>query len=440
MHKSVFDKSLKITKLMRIRQIKTYLSAVILFASIINVRAHDWPQFLGPDGNSTSLQKGILRSWPGSGPEVLWTVGIGPGYGGPVIKDGKVYFLDRDDSTGDKMRCFDLATGKELWNYAYSSPGSVQFPGSRSVPAVDGNRVYSVGLNGDFYCIDINTHKPLWNKNIWKDYGGGQIPRWAISQCPLVYDDLVIVASQAPQAGVVAYDKVTGNVRWKTPSLGAVGYVSPTLVKISGKDHLVMVTASSGSGPAGGSKVVGIDPLNGKTLWEYTNWSCRIPVPGAYDAGENKVLILGGYNAGAAMIKVDRKSDGSYSVTELYKNADFGDHTKPPVLVNGYFYAQYSTNERRDGLVCMSIDGRVMWKTERAPAFDKGSMIVADGLILATDGSRSLYLIQPDPSGFKALASAGLLGAGQNWAPIALSDGKLLIRDQAHLICVRVAR
>ena len=76
----------------------------------------------------------------------------------------------------------------------------------------------------------------------------------------------------------------------------------------------------------------------------------------------------------------------------------------------------------------------------RNPLFDKGSMIVADGLILATNGNKTLYLIQPDPSGFKPLASADLLEMGQNWAPIALVDGKLLIRDQSQLKCVKVTK
>jgi outer membrane protein assembly factor BamB len=67
-------------------------------------------------------------------------------------------------------------------------------------------------------------------------------------------------------------------------------------------------------------------------------------------------------------------------------------------------------------------------------------MILADGLILATDGRKSLYLIEPDTSGFKQLASAEMLDAGQNWAPLALSEGKLLIRDHSQLKCVKVAR
>lgn len=160
----------------------------------------------------------------------------------------------------------------------------------------------------------------------------------------------------------------------------------------------------------------------------------------ALDAGDGRIIAVGGYELGAAMIKVEKKADGSYSVNELFKHNDFGDHTKPPILHNGYFYGQFSTNSKRDGLCCMSMDGKVMWKTMRAPSFDKGSMILADGLILATDGRQTLYLIEPDPAGFKPLASAEILNAGQNWGPIALVDGKLLIRDQARLLCVKVAK
>jgi outer membrane protein assembly factor BamB len=436
-------------RVMKIKQIKIYVTLVILMAGIANVIAQDWPQFLGPKRNSTSDQKGILRTWPQQGPEVLWTVNVGIGFGGPVIKDGKVYLLDRDDKVGDKLRCFDLSSGKELWNFGYPAPGSVMFPGSRSVPALDGNRIYSCGPYGNLYCIDISTHKPVWNKNVWTDFGGGEIPRWAITQCPLVYGDLLILASQAPQAGIVAYEKLTGKVKWTTPSLGPVGYVSPEIVKVGKEGHIVMITASAGRGPsASGGKVVGIDPITGKILWEYTNWNCSIPVPGAIDAGEGRVLITGGYQAGAAMIKIEKKADGSYSVTELYKNPDFGAHTQPPVLVNGYFYAQYSTNERKDGLVCMSIDGQVKWKTMRAPLFDKGGIIVADGLLISTDGASKLYLIEPDPSAFRPVATAELLKGDtddqrfptQNWAPLALANGKLLIRDQSRLMCVKVAR
>lgn len=435
---------------MKREQSKVYFPILVMVLFMSNLCAQDWPQYLGPDRNSESPQENLLRSWPESGPEIRWTMKVGLGNGGPIAKDGRVYFLDRDDQVGDMIRCFDLSSGEELWSYSYDAPGTVRFSGTRSVPAIDGDYLYSCGHNGDLYCIDINTHKPVWNKNIWTGFGGEEIPVWAIAQCPLIYGDMLILAAQTPEAGVVAYDKLTGEVKWKTPSLGREGYVSPSMVTIGGAEHVVMVGASIGRGEdQTGGKVIGIEPLTGEILWEYTNWQCMIPAPSAFDAGEGKVLIVGGYEAGSAMIQVEKSADGTYSVTELYKNVDFGAHTKPPLFYEGYFYAQYSTNRRRDGLVCMSMDGELMWKTGRAPGFNKGSMILAEGLIFATDGDMSLYLIEPDPTAFKPIASAEVLEiaadladtkyGNQNWAPIALADGKLLIRDQNQIVCVQVA-
>jgi outer membrane protein assembly factor BamB len=430
-----------------------FLPLSVLFIFIMNVNAQDWPQFLGPDRNSHSDQKGIMRTWPENGPEVLWSVNVGIGFGGPAVKSGKVYLLDRYDEVGDSLRVFDLADGKELWSFGYSSPGSVSFPGSRGVPTIDKNFVYTVGQNGELYCIDINMRKPVWNKNIWKDFGGGEVPTWAIAQSPLIYGDLLIVASQAPEAGVVAYDKLTGDVKWKTSPIGNISYVSPSLAKIDGDDHVVMITGSSRS-PGSDGKVVGIEPLTGRLLWEYSEWNCAISIPSAVDAGENRLLITGGYALGATMIKVNKNENGRYFTTELFTTEEFGDQTKTPLMHNGYFYAQYGTNNRRDGLVCMDMNGEIMWNTRRSPDFNKGSMVLADGLILATDGQNTLYLIEPDPSEYRQIASVEILredvlegdpaaaraGAPtQNWAPVALADGRLLIRNQSRMLCVQVS-
>jgi outer membrane protein assembly factor BamB len=418
------------------------LTSVFVILFVACAFATDWPQYFGPKRDSTSTEKGILRSWPKEGPKVLWTTPVGIGYGGPAVSGGKVYLLDRDEKVGDNLRCLDYATGRELWNFAYDAPASLNHPGSRSTPAVDGDYIYTCGPLGDLYCINTSTHKPAWNKNIWKDFGGGALPRWVITQNPLIYGNLLIVAPQTPQTSVVAYDKLTGEVKWKSPALSGVpGYVSPSIAKIGGADHLVMILAGSGFGRnTSGGSVNGLDPLSGKVLWTYGNWQCGIPVPHAVDAGEGRMLITGGYSAGAAMIKVEKKSDGSYGVAELFKTIDFGAHTQPPILYKDHFYAQYTINERSDGLVCMGMDGKIKWKTGDAPSFNKGGAILVDDLLLAVDGNRMLYLIEPDPSGFKPLASAELLEPGENWAPIALVDGKLLIRDQKNLKCVVVAK
>ena len=414
---------------------------IIVLLSGTAVVAADWPWLYGPRRNHTSEQKGLLRTWPQEGPKVLWRVPMGAGFGGAAVSGGTVYLLDRDEKVGDTLRALDLASGKELWTFAYDAPGSFMFAGSRTTPTVDGDLVYTVGPMGDLHAISTKTRKPAWRKNIWKDFGGGaELPRWAIVQNPLIYGDALIVAPQTPEAGVVAFNKLTGELKWKSPALSGIpGYVTPSIVKVAGEDQLVMITGALGRGrTARDGSVNGLDPRSGKVLWTYTDWQCIIPVPQAVDAGQNRVLVTGAYGTGSLMLRVDKKGD-AYAVSELFKNPDFGAHTQPPVLHDGHFYSHYTINERSDGLVAMSMDGQVKWKTDQQPPFVRGGMILADGLLLMTDGNTKLYLVEPSPAGFKPLASAVILEPGDNWAPLALADGKLLVRGQKELKVLQVA-
>ena len=114
---------------------------LMLFVAIVMMTAcstlADWPQYLGPNRNATSPEKGLMRSWPEAGPEVLWTVSLGPGYGGAAVSDGKIYVLDRISGKQDVLRCLDFDTGKEQWSYMYEATGRVSHPGSRSTPAIE---------------------------------------------------------------------------------------------------------------------------------------------------------------------------------------------------------------------------------------------------------------------------------------------------------------
>lgn len=400
------------------------------------VLASDWPQYLGPDRNAVSDEKGLLRSWPSDGPKVLWTVPLGEGFGGPAVVDGKVYVYDRVDNRDNVLRCLDLATGKEEWTFRNEAPGSVSYDGTRSVPTIDGDRIYICDLFGNFHCLDLGTHQVLWQKNIWTDFGGTDLPRWAIAQNPLVFRNMVIVASQTGKTGLVAFDKATGETIWKTGKLaGGAGYVSPGIVKISGEDHVVMVSATGRGASTGG--VSGYDPKTGGLLWSYDGWQCRIPVPNVTELGSNRFFLTGGYQAGGAIFEVEKKGN-SYAVKELLKSEKFGTHVHPAILYEGHLYGHCSNNEVRDGFVCMDLNGEIQWETGRKPLFDKGGFILADGMLISSDGEKTIYLIEPTPTEFKVLGKAKLLDTKQSWAPLALSDGKLLIRDQKQMKCVQV--
>ena len=436
------------------------IAALMVVSSLCG--AQDWPQYQGPFRNGHSPETGLLRSWPEEGLTPLWSADVGIGYGGPVIKDGRVYFLDRDDEVGDTMRCLDLLSGKELWNYSYRAPGAVSYPGTRSVPLVDGDRVYSVGTFGELYCIDTRTHQPLWHHNVWTDYCGGRIPTYGISQCPLVVGDLLVVASQTPGAGVVAYDKISGEEVWKTRPLGTQSYASPTLVTIAGEEQIVMMTASAdgvivGNAPAKGH-LVGIRPSDGSILWDFGEWECRITCGMATECGDDRLLFVGGYELGTVMLRIDKNPDGTFTPRELFRTLAFGDHTKPAIFHEGYLYGMYRTNSRRDGMVCMDLEGNIKWKTSRRPDFDRGSIIIADGLMLASDGGSNLYLIDPSGEEFRSIsvtdlskgigpvtgqAVAGPPGVSvagrQNWAPMALAGGYLVLVVHSKMVCVKVS-
>ncbi len=400
--------------------------------------ASDWPQYLGPDRNSVSSEKGLMRSWPADGPKVLWTVPLGEGFGGPAVSDGKVYIYDRVNDRENVLRCLDLTTGAEEWTFTFEAPGSVSYDGTRSVPTIDGDRIYICDLFGNFHCLDKNSHQVLWHKNIWTDFGGTNLPRWAIAQNPLIYQGVVIIASQTGNAGLVAYDKQTGEVIWKTGKLpGGTGYVSPAIVEIGGENHLVMVSAAGrGRGISSGG-VSGYDPKTGAFLWSYEGWQCQTPVPNVTELGDNRLFITAGYRAGGAIFEIG-KNENSYTVKEILKSREFGTHVHPAILYEGHLYGHCSHREVRDGCVRMDLDGDIKWKTGRKPLFDKGGFILADGMLISSDGEKTIYLIEPTPVEFKVLAKAELLDTKQSWAPLALSDGKLLVRDQKQMKCAQM--
>lgn len=414
------------------------IAFVFILLAVSPVFASDWPQYLGPDRNGVSSEKGLLRSWPAEGPEVLWTVPLGEGFGGPAVSEGKVYVYDRVENKTNILRCLDINTGKEEWSYSHEAPGSVSYNGSRSVPSIDGNRIYICDFFGNFHCLDKNTHKVLWKKNIWTDFGGANLPRWAIAQNPLIYKETVIVAAQTESTGVAAYNKKTGDLIWKTPKLaGSAGYVSPSDVKVGGEDQLIMVSASNMFNPSDKGAVRAFNPDTGAQLWSYEGWQCRIPIPNVTVISDNRLFITGGYRSGGTIMEIS-KNGSSYEVKEIMHSNEFSTHAHPAILYKGYLYGQCSNNEQRDGFVCMDLEGNIKWKTGRKPLFDKGGFILADDLIISSDGEKMLYLIDPTPEEFRILAQAELLDTKQAWAPLALSNGKLIIRDQKQMKCIMI--
>ena len=239
---------------------------IVAFGMTACAAAADWPQFLGPQSDGVVHDaKGLARAWPTAGPKILWQQPVGPGFGGAAIYGDSVLLLDRDDDQADVLRRFNLASGKEVWRYAYAAPGGVDHNGGRSTPATDGNMVFSIGMHGQISAVKFSDGSLVWKKNLLADWGAHS-PQWAVSTSPLLYGDWVIVMPWGKKAALVAYEKATGKVAWTTPNPKDVGeeYQSPILMKLDGRD---MILANGMQG-----YLIGVDAKTGKQLWEHQVW------------------------------------------------------------------------------------------------------------------------------------------------------------------------
>jgi outer membrane protein assembly factor BamB len=446
----------------------TVLSIIVALFLIANVMA-DWPQFQGAnrDGHAVSDQ-GIARSWPENGPKELWSVPLGEGFAGPAIVDGEVYILDRVDNQNDVLRCLDLTTGKELWTYTNEAPGETEFNGSRGTPTVDEKYIYAVGLLGDMLCIDRKSHKLVWKKNLLNDFDGKR-SFWGIAQNPVLYKNMVIVAPHGPTKLVVALNKETGEEIWSSEGLGGPAYTSPVIVSLGGKEQVVTIAPLSNYVYEDEQEtenteeeeqeqaekeeeeeepevelpaiVTGISLEDGKVLWTYQGWSCPFPIPYPVLVADNTLFVSGGYEAGSVMLQISGNGD-NFEVKELFKleQKQCGLQIHQPILHEGHLYANNNGNEHREGLICMTLDGKVLWRTKddkKLPRFERGNLLMADGFIIDLDGKKgNLHLIEPSTEGYKELAQASVLSGKAMWAPMAISEGKLIVRNQEEMKCL----
>ena len=396
----------------------------------------DWPQYQGPNRDGISTETGIARTWPAGGLKADWTISVGKGFGSPAIRDGEVFVLDRVVGESDTLRCFSMETGKELWKFSYDAPSQVSYPGSRTSPTVTEKYVYTVGVMGDFYCIDRETHKPVWHHNLIEKFMVKAVPRWGVSQAPSIYEALVIVAPQSSTSSVAAFNRFTGKMVWASPPIAGQGYVSPAVTTLHGVDQVVMINPAGRREPG---TVSGISIEDGSILWRYEEWNCKIPIPFPTVLPGNRVFVTGGYEGGSVLLQVT-KTGSTFGTETIFETMEFGSQIQQPLLMGGVLYGNSNSNSQKDGMTSLTLDGTRNWNTRgnrEFPIFGFGALRAVDGLILNLEGRKgTLHLIEPSPDGYKELASAKVLSGKQIWAPMAFSDGKLVLRSQEELKCI----
>lgn len=395
-------------------------------------KAGDWTQFRGPDRDGISKEKGLLRKWPEGGPEVVWTVDVGQGYSAAAIVGGLVYFNDYDTEKQDWMvRCLTLDEGKEVWRFSEARRIRPNHAITRTVPSVDGKYLFSLDPKAVFHCLDAKTGKELWRKELVQEYQA-KIPPWYNGQCPLMEDDRVIIATGG-DALLLALEKATGDEIWRSenPENQPMTHASPMPAKLGGVDQYIYTTLKG---------MYGISADQGKVLW-HAPFKLNVAVaPSPLAIDDELVFLTSGYNAGSAMFRVARNgaSFEAEKVFELSPN-DWNSEVHTPILFEDHLFA---VGKKSRGLfTCLNQKGEIVWTSMGKASFDLGSFLLADGMFFILEGKTGmLRLVEANTAEYRELASAQVLSGHDVWAPLALSEGKLVIRDLSKMVCVKVGQ
>ncbi|MCC9601639.1 PQQ-like beta-propeller repeat protein [Stieleria sp. JC731] len=264
-----------------IKASKRLLLGTALLAIGTTASAEDWKGWMGSKRDGVLHESGVVDSIPAAGLPVKWRHPVGAGYAGPAVADGKVFVTDYLTASGkafndpgqraklqgrERLLALDEKSGEVIWEYAYDRPYEISYPsGPRATPTIDGNRVYFLGAEGDFTCLNTNDGSVVWKRNLSTDFGA-DVPIWGFSAHPLVHGDLIYTMVGGDGQGIVAFDKNTGEVSWKALDVPA-GYCAPIIVDAGGTSQLITFH------PEG---VTSFAPETGKKYWD-------IPVSPSYE-------------------------------------------------------------------------------------------------------------------------------------------------------------
>ena len=158
----------------------------------------------------------------------------------------------------ERVLCLNEADGKVLWHYEYDCPYSISYAaGPRAAPLVSDGKVYTFGAEGNLLCLDAETGRLLWSRDIKKELGV-KAPTWGFAGHPLLDGNRLICLARGSGSTVVAFDKDTGKELWRALSAAEPGYSSPAIFEAGGKRQLIVFHPEA---------VNSLDPETGQLYW-----------------------------------------------------------------------------------------------------------------------------------------------------------------------------
>ena len=364
--------------------------AVILCLCVINVAVADWPQWRGPERSGVSKESGLLKEWPAGGPKLLWQVNeLGDGYSTPVAVGNRLYMLSNHGMENEFVQALAAENGKVLWTTRIGNVGNPDqnpsYPKARSTPTIDGAVLYALGSDGDLACLNVKTGKILWSKSLRKEFGG-QPGEWAYAESPLVDGDVVVVTPGGPQATIVALNKKTGAVIWKSaiPEAGTAEYASAIVVQAAGRKQYVQLLKKG---------MVGVDAKTGEFLWRYADVA-KGPAQYFTPVARGEYVYCGALGIGGGMVRLKANGTG-VTAEQVYFTRGLPNGIGGAVALGDHLYG----TEVGQKLVAVEFaTGKVLWQ---AADFGWGSIAAADGNLYVHLVTGEYVLVEATPQGFR---------------------------------------
>lgn len=384
----------------------------------------DWTNWRGANFEGKSATKGIRTDWS-NGLKKLWYVNYlcqdnaTASWSSPVIQGNRLIIPGRD-AKNDLVFCINSDTGELIWKGSYEAEsGASHGPGSRATPFINDDMVYTFGRSGDLVCWNLEDGKLIWRKNV-KDEGGTE-PTWGYSTTPLVLDDKVIVQGGG-SALVIAYNKLTGDLIWKSME-GDAGYAAAITMTIENELKLLIYQ---------GTGLSCLNPSDGKSLWT-APWPTEYGVNATTPIVSNDIIFhTSGYKMGCEAIKV---TNSGYTV--LWKNNLMEAQHSDPVLIDGYIYGYSGESYRNNGqFKCIELaSGKEMWSTGQ---LGQGTTTFVDGHLICLNIKGKLFLVKPYPNQFIKIGEIkSAIDDVKNpaWTVPVVANGKLYLRYLQQLVC-----
>lgn len=387
--------------------------------------AGDWPQILGPLRNGKADGESLTLPLPTPKTATLWQLDVGQGFAGVAVAQGRAVLFHRQGGELVAQR-IDAETGKSFWRVTFPTTYRSSISpddGPRCVPLVHRDRAYLLGPGGELVCLELNSGKQAWARNVTQDF---RVPDsyFGAGSSPIIEDDKLLLNVGGPQgAGIVAFSLADGSTQWKATSEGA-SYSSPVAATIEGTRHLIFVTRLN---------VVSLNPQDGAVRFRYP-FGARGPTVNAANPlvlGDH-LFVSASYGVGANWSKI-----GATEAKQVWANDDVMSSQYTTCMEHGGYL--YGIDGRQDvgvaRLRCFDPrTGKVQWTQED---FGTGNLILVGDKLLVMRTEGDLLVVAADPKEYRELARVPLFESTVQALP-ALSDGLLLVRDTRTLKCLRI--